>query len=106
VQDSDAAKRFYCDGLGFYVSGVTSGRKGRMIFIVHKQLPSFALGLHEAPADEPVTPHQDTLDIGVWNEDDWSMTRERMENLGLCRRPISSPIRTRNGPTIETRMAI
>lgn len=55
-----------------------------MVYIVHKQLPSFALGLHEVSADGPVVKHQDTLDIGVWNEDDWSATRERMESLGFA----------------------
>lgn len=82
-RDIEAAKRFYCEGLGFFVSGVTSNAYGRKVYVVHKNLPSFALGLQEAastPADPPPT---ELLDIGIWNEDDWEATRSRMAELDI-----------------------
>ena len=91
-RDMDAAKRFYCEGLGFSVSGVTSGHGERRVYIVHKLLPSIAISL-VGPMSGELPPLPDTgvlLDIGMWDEPDWHACFERMADLG--HKPVSEKL--------------
>lgn len=83
--DFDASKRFYCEGVGFAVSGVTSGGSLRRVYIAHKQLPSVAIGLTAPLNGEPQNTGFDPfcLDIGIWNETHWNTVIERMTGLGF-----------------------
>lgn len=49
--DLEDTKRFYCEGLGFYVTGMTSGQDGRLMYLASKRLPSIALRRLRIPAD-------------------------------------------------------
>ena len=81
--DLDVIKAFYCNGLGFYVTGVTSGRAGRMMYLAHKRLPSVALGFLQSDADAPACAPM-TLDIGVWDVSEWEDTTNRMQEAGYA----------------------
>lgn len=79
--DHEAIKKFYCEGLGFYVTGVTSSRAGRMLYLASKRLPSVALGFLLTTEASPAPDLK--LDIGVWNVAEWDETVGRMATLGF-----------------------
>lgn len=81
--DHESVKRFYCEGLGFYVTGVTSGHAGRMLYLASKRLPSVALGFLLRPDHALTDSHGLKLEIGVWDHDEWDDTVARMDALNI-----------------------
>lgn len=82
--DGSASEKFYCDALGFHVVGLTRNPAGRQIFMNHKRMPSFSLALNEAPEAVGDPGQRDfTLDVGMWDEDEWRACRDKLGELGL-----------------------
>ncbi len=81
--DLDEVKRFYCEGLGFYVTGVTTNQEGRTLYCANERLASIAFGFRKT--DEPVEGSHDGLhfEIGIWREDNWQEIIDRMAELGF-----------------------
>ena len=69
--DLDAGKRFYCEGLDFAIVGVTSDMKERRVFLNHKKMPSVSLCLTVSESAVVVPDTGVSLDIGIWNEEEW-----------------------------------
>lgn len=82
--DLEDTKRFYCAGLGFYVTGMTSGRDGRLMYLASKRLPSVAFGFRRTDELKPGEMDNLRLDIGVWELSEWEDTVGRMTTLGFA----------------------
>lgn len=83
--DIDAAKRFYCEGLGFQVMGVANRADTRHVFLSHAHTPSFAIALIWTKDAPPGKQGSDTqlLDLGSWSESEWAEQTARLAELGF-----------------------
>ena len=85
--DADTTKKFYCDGLGFKIVGISRnifvGKGSTNLFLNHPRMPSFSINLIES-SDNLIEPDDFLLDIGMWDRPEWEACRERLKELGFA----------------------
>ncbi|MBN04037.1 VOC family protein [Ponticaulis sp.] len=82
ITDTEAAKRFYCEGIGFAVVGTTRRDGRRQTFLNHTRLPSLSLCLNEYADHPDIERREHMLEIGMWDLEEWQAARNRMAKLG------------------------
>lgn len=82
TSDTEASKRFYCEGLGFAIVGATRRDGRKQTFLNHKRLPSLSVCLNQYEHRPEIEPREHVLEIGMWDLEEWQAARDRMAELG------------------------